>query len=242
MSSVTNQDELLNLVSEIAENNPSIANDLNNLEYKLSDPAQIAQRLASAQNYQEIQECVSLEKPQAEQLCKILNQSILGSVFGKAAETVSTEKEQFYNLQGIELPVYDPNTSTLPLTTYKLKCGLDIFNCALRLFMKSDQFYPGQMQIVHTEAKTMIKFKVPIKHDLGDDEVEEKTYRMFVEVQCYQHPELENVMLVAVRKKDQNFTTTEAFSEFCDKLFLKFALRVFVIADAPTGEEEEEEN
>lgn len=237
MASVTNQEELLQIMGEIAKQNPCIAEDLKYVQYKLSTPKEIADVLANATSYTDVQECVKLEDNPAQELCRILNQSILDQVFTETSAKVSTEKEQFYNLQEIELPVFDDNLYQLPLTTYKIRCGLSIFNCALRLFMKSGTFHPGQMQIVHTEAKTMIKFKVPISHDFGDGTPKEtRTYKMFVEVQCYQQPEQENVMIVAVRKKDQNFMTTEAFKQFCDALFLHSALRVFVIADGPSTE------
>jgi len=253
-----NQTELLAVVENLAKSHQNV---LDNLEFKIDDANEVGNALATASAPEDILRVVrlvdeeetdpELEKRKASQFLEILDTSILVEIIGEVAKAVSKEKEHFYNLQNVSLPIYNDSLYQLPLTSYRMSCGLDIFNCGLRLFIKYNNFhqtfYHGQMQIVPKEAKTMVKFSVKenytIKGEDGeDDETFVKSYKMFIEIQCYQDPEQENIMIVGVRKKDQNFATSEAFSKFCDNLFFKTMLRNFVIAECSAAEEPVAEN
>merc|ERR1712012_582539 len=125
MAAVSNQAEFISLMKEIGQTDTSLSEDLKSPNlYLIHDPKELANVLANATSFMDVQDCLNLDNDAAQKVCDALHKNVLDEVFKEndVAKKVASEKEQFYNLQSIELPVYDENEDQLPLTSYKLKC------------------------------------------------------------------------------------------------------------------------
>lgn len=227
------------------------------MNLKIEDSVTASTMLANATDLAELQEVLSSDVDTLEELQKVLRPLTKTAVDGHILGMEGRVHERFFELNNVELPVFDPEVHDLPLHTYRFSCGFDILCFALRYITKAGKF-SGRMNpwsgeragLVQIQFEMSRENKLPAVEEVEMTEAEIKrrkalslpieapknfggnvqviNYLLNLEIQCYQDPENDECMIVTIQRVGTNFQFSEDLHKIVEALKYETCLNAFL--------------
>jgi len=226
LKEITNDKGFDELLKDLAASNPNFKT-LENVVPAMP-AAEAAKRLETANTAEEIQAVLPVDLPTADFVKSCLDQPII------PPDEVMTAKilEGLGSLCKYPLPVYDADLDELNITTYRLRCGFDTINYALRLYTKNAfKRENAKLHVLQEEGRTLVSIKLSKPLPLPDGESEDPVnlkVKMIIEVQCFQIPNSADVYC-RLSKWDEGYITAPDFTDFCTRLFFHTLMKAFLV-------------
>lgn len=228
---------------------------------KIDDPVQCSKMLADAADLIALQKVLSADIDILLELQNVLKPLTRTAVDGHIMGMDGKVHERFFELDQVNLPVFDPAIHSVPLHSYRFKCGLDILCFALRYVTKAGKFngrmnpwtdqqeglvqmqfemsrtnnLPKVEQSEMSEAEKMrrlaLGYPLEASKSIGGN-VKVIPYLLNLEMQCYQDPENEEIMMAhisRVRTKADTFQNSSDLQEIVETVIHETCLAAFLV-------------
>jgi len=254
LRSVTSESDFMTTLNTI-ENAINAPGELRT-QLLIEDPVQAATMLATSSDVSELQEVVNVDEKVASRILTLLQPLTRTPVDGHILGMEGRVHPKFFDFENTTLPPYDPQTTTLPLNSYRLKCGFDILCFALRYVTKKkiggrmNPFEDGLVQLQFqlskennlprleaedlemTEAelsrRKALGLPLDAKKNLGGA-VQTMSYMFNLEIQCFQDPTYEHGMIITIDRCETLYHNVEDMRKIVDIIMHETVLDAFCV-------------
>lgn len=256
LRTVETEKDLMTALNTI-ENEMSCGAELRS-NLKIEDPVTASKMIADAQDLIQLQKVLSSHVDTLDELQKVLRPLTKTAVDGHILGMEGHVHDRFFELEKVQLPVFDPAIHDLPLHSYRFSCGFDILCFALRYVTKAEKFtgrmnpwcskQEGLVQMQFEMSRTNKLPAVEQQSEMSKEEIERRTalglpieasknvggnvrvihYLLNLEIQCFQDPENSECMIVTIQRTGSNFQDAKDLLKIVEALKHETCLNAFL--------------